>query len=48
MLIALSFSIWAVMRGDFDPSNIRPPSEAWKGVMPFLAYVTLAWWLLFR
>jgi len=34
--------------GDFDPNDSPPPFGIAKGIVAALAFLVLAWWLLFR
>jgi len=48
LLIVFLHAMYVVFRGDFDPNDTNAPLEIWRGIMPLLAFLVLAWWLLFR
>lgn len=48
LIVMFSFALLNVSRGDFDPEHSSSPEEAYLGIVPFLSYLVLAWWLLFR
>jgi hypothetical protein len=48
LLVLFFGAMLAVMKGDLDPRDARSPEELYKGIVPFLSYMVLAWWLLFR
>jgi len=37
-----------VRRNGPDFSRVLPPTEVWRGILPALGFMVIAWWLLFR
>lgn len=48
MLLLLGIAVLRTYDKDMDPEHSKAPINMAEGIVPFLAYVVLAWWLLFR